>query len=291
VLLLGLAACAPRFDRAPATIDGPRFLAVVSEPPEAVPGARVRLSAVLVDENGPRAAAPAWAFCAAPNPAAEPNTVSQACLLGDAGALRGIAAGVDPLTADAALPSDGCKLFGPEPLPPPAGQPPLRAADPDDTGGYYQPVRVAEAADPVAFGQVRLTCALPSAPASAVQEFRARYRANQNPGLPELALPGGATQVAAGEQVSLLATMSDADAEPYVAWDAAEGAIVDRVEALRLDWFTTQGALEFSTAAAAGGSAQNVWTAPDAAGTAHLWVVLRDDRGGASVRHLAVEVR
>lgn len=291
-LLVALAACQAPFERRPSQLDGPRFLAVKSEPAEATPGTRVSLAALMVDPAGPvTAVAPAWAFCLVDRPAADDNTVSSRCASADAPDLRPFPGGADPLTAAAELPAQGCQVFGPEPPPPPPGEPPLRPADPDSTGGYYQPVRLGWPEDgPVAFGQVRLSCALPSAPLEVAREFRARYRANQNPRLDGLSV--GAAVVAPGERVALTAQWSAQSAEPYVLYDLRSASLVERAESLSLSWFSTGGALESDGARALEGSAAEVgWVAPEAPGMVHLWAVLRDDRGGVDWRYLAVEVR
>lgn len=294
VVLAGAAACQPTFERRPSQVDGKRILAVQSTPAEAKPGAPVTLRALLVDESGPLGGpAPGWAFCVQGRPAADYNTVSQRCLANDVPYVRPFFSGADPFAADALLPSEGCAVFGSEPLPPKPGEQPTRAADPDGTGGYYQPVRVAwPGADPVAFGQVRLSCALPSAPAAAAFEFRDRYRANQNPALGELSLEGGVSAVSAGAQVRLSALADPADLEAFVAYDLKTSTVQDRVEALTVAWFGTRGRFEVdATPMAERGVAVVGWTAPDEPGPASLWAVLRDDRGGVAWRQLAVEVR
>ena len=287
-------ACQPRFDRAPSRVDGPRVLAVRAEPPEAAPGASVTLAPLLVDAAGPLDAATVdWAFCLANRPAADDNTVSARCLPPDSPDLRPIAPGPAPPAATAVLPAEGCQVFGSEPPPPPPGEPPLRPVDPDPSGGYYQPVRLAVAGgEAVAFAQVRLRCALPAAPAPVAQEFRARYVPNRNPHLAELGLAGGATTVAPGGREVLQAAWAPEAAEPFVAFDLASSALVDRVEALRVSWFSTAGTFDADRSAPQGEArAQVGWRAPDAPGPVHLWAVLRDDRGGMGWRHLVVEVR
>jgi hypothetical protein len=291
LIALSLAACQPAFERRASQVDGPRFLAVRAEPAEAAAGATVALTALLVDESGPvLGPAPSWAFCLANRPAADDNTVADACLDDGSPALRPLAAGPGALEAAGALPLEGCQVFGSEPPPPGPGEPPVRPQDPDASGGYYQPVRVEwPGGGRVAFGQVRLACALPSAPAAVVQDFRARYQRNQNPRL--LGLRGAAT-VAPGERVALTAEWASDAAEQYVSYDLARVALADRAEVLRLSWFATLGALEADASGPLEGTEAAVgWRAPDAPGTVHLWAVLRDDRGGMDWRHLALEVR
>ena len=294
LLLAGSVGCQPAFQRTPSLIDAPRILAVRATPAEARPGAGVVVEALLVDPSGPvTATAPGWAFCVKPRPAADYNTISAKCLEEVAPHLRPFSSGADPLRAMATLPLEGCALFGSEPLPPAQDEPPVRPADPDPTGGYYQPVRVSWAGGgPVAFGQVRLQCALPQASANVAQAFRDRYVANHNPILLALELADGATTVAPRAAVRLVGRWDAAEAEAYVAYDLRTSALQDRVEGLRISWFATGGQLDADTGLSADGvSAEVGWIAPAEPGLHHLWAVLRDDRGGMSWRHLALEVR
>ena len=209
---LALAACQQPFDRRPSQVDGQRILAVRAEPAEAPVGTAVTVSALLVAPEGEQAAAPSAAFCLLNRPAADDNTVADQCLEAGASALRSLSAA---LTGP--LPLEGCQRFGSEPPPPAPGEPAVRPQDPDATGGYYQPVRVEwPGGGPLAFGQVRLSCALASAPAAVVQEFRARYRANQNPRLLHLAVPA---TLGPGERIDLTAAWSD---DGGASWQAAD---------------------------------------------------------------------
>jgi hypothetical protein len=74
-------------------------------------------------------------------------------------------------------------------------------------------------------------------------------------------------------------------AEQYVWFDPATRTVAERREAIRIDWFATAGTLGDDTSGrdeSEAGSSEvgNTWTAPDKAGDARLWVVVRDDRGG-----------
>jgi hypothetical protein len=295
VIAVALLGCQPAFDRRPSFIDGARILAVQSVPAEAKVGAMVQLSTLAVDETGPKGGPPvSWDFCVSPKPAADYDTVSSKCFASDSMYLQPVAPSADPFATAAALPAGGCALFGSEPLPPGPGDPPVRPADPDGTGGYYQPVRVSwGAAGPVAFGEVRLSCALPQAPLSVATAFRDGYTLNVNPSVPTVSLAGGATEIAAGAQVRVTASWLAQDAEPYVVYDLTTSMLDARTEVLTVSWFSTLGELEQDMTLAAPGdtSATQTWTAPSAVGAAHLWVVLRDDRGGSSWQHLLVNVR
>jgi hypothetical protein len=289
VLLLCLLAlgCQPPFDRRPSQVEGPRVLAVRSEPAEAPPGGTVSLSALVVDPFGERSVAARWAFCMKRPLLADNNTVAPECAQEESEWIRPVPE-VQELATAAILPADGCQAFGSETPPPPPGQPPLRPMDPDPTGGYYQPVRVVT---PIAtaFGRVRLQCALAQVNADVVRAFRERYTPNQHPLIE--ALEAGAAVVGAGAQVPLRASIGPEQAERYVAYDVASQSLVERQETLRVSWFATAGALALDVGTPDPEGADNVWTAGSQPGVARLWAVLRDDRGGVFWRSVAIEVR
>lgn len=289
VRLLGLAiglgsllcACDDALDQRLAIVHEPRVLAVIAEPAEARPGAMITYSAVLAGPDGALAASPTWAYCLAPKPPTEDNAVSDACLGDAALAPLGTAAQVT-----GTLPADGCLRFGPDT--PPGGFRP-RAAD--ETGGYYQPIRVADDADGLlAFALSRITCTLPTAPPAVAHAYDTMYVANQNPALDPIALE----TVPPDSDVTLTATWPASAAESYLAYDAVTQTLVTRREALRVSWFATGGRLavdatqvgELETAT----SVTTTWHTPSA-GAATLWIVLRDSRGGIAVQTTAVSVR
>jgi hypothetical protein len=92
--------------------------------------------------------------------------------------------------------ADLCRTFGPTPPMPKPGEPNARPADPDFTGGYYQPVRVlapgeSKNAHEYAVGVTRLQCGLPGATQDQAARYAKQHRPNQNPALAELALVRG----------------------------------------------------------------------------------------------------
>ena len=279
--LLVLAGCVDAVDQQVSRIDGPRVLAVVPTPAEAAPRDAVTYAAVVAGPAGPLDGAPlTWAHCTAPKPPTEDNVVAPACV-DDPAALVALGAGA---TITATLPADACATYGPDT--PPGG---FRPRDPDPSGGYYQPVRAAYPDAPIGFGLHRIACDLGDAPPAIVRGFRDRYRRNQHPVLDPLRVAGVAAPavVAPGQAVTLVATWPAEAAEPYVVYDRASVALVDRTETLRVGWFATAGTL----AADATGAGEVGWTAPEAPGPVHLWAVLHDDRGGLAVRDLTIEVR
>jgi hypothetical protein len=83
--------------------------------------------------------------------------------------------------------------------------------------------------------------------------------------------------------------------ERYVWLDTQSRTLSVRRESMRAAWYATAGTLEEERTGKdegePGRDSTNTWTAPGRAGTLHLWVVLRDARGGVGFRALAVRVR
>ena len=290
--VLGASACVDAPDQRLAIVDEPRVVAVIAEPAEARPGATVDYRAVIASPDGPLAAAPAWAYCTSPKPPTEDNVVSTGCVAGDA--LLPLVQGADPASATGTLPMDGCLRFGPDV--PPGG---FRPRDADATGGFYQPVRVDTAAlAPLAFGLSRITCNLANATPEAFRRYALEYVANTNPRIASLALDGAplaaGTHVAADTDVELSVAWPEDAAETYLYYDRDAQVLVDRREALRVSWLTTGGALPVDAAAIAeddrATSARITWRTPSSPATAHVWIVLRDARGGMAVEHAAITV-
>ena len=189
MLALAGAGCAPGFDDRPSQIVGLQFLAVRADPAEAAPGQKIAYTALLVDASGERGdAAIDWAYCSEPKPQAELDDVATSCFVLQADYLTSLGTGPH---AAGALPANACRQFGPDVPDAMPGEPAGRPADPDPSGGYYQPVRLILPADGqylLAAGEARLTCGLPGATSEIFQEFRKGYRPNQNPEIQALSV-------------------------------------------------------------------------------------------------------
>lgn len=274
-------ACLPEPGAPPSLLQGPRVLAIRSEPAEAQPGDTVTLSTLFAGVFGSVAAAEAaWAFCATPKPPAEENSVDVSCLEGGGSTLPGTG-----LSVLATVPADSCALFGPLPPPQQPGAPPPRPRDADATGGYYQPIRV-RTAGLTAFASLRIGCGVASAPIDVAAQYRARYQPNRNPRLlrlsveldghelPSYALPAGAP-------LHLRVRYTKESKERYVLVDPITQTLVERDEELAVSWFATAGS--FSAGRTFGSfesDSETEWTSPEAPGSLTLWAVLRDSRGG-----------
>jgi hypothetical protein len=234
--------------------------------------------------------------------------VARACIAGEPEAIDVSTRGP---SATLTLSNDVCRLFGPDPPPAMAGQPSGRPVDPDSTGGYVQPVRVALADGSIALAFVRLHCGVAGATRDQAAELRRRYHANSHPRIETLtivhedgsfqdAAPGVPLHVAPNEHVTLRASWPDCPdegtcdgAEQYARFDREAGVVLAR-ESLRVSWLGTLGRFrEPRTGRAAAELAtftENDWTAPDAPTTGTIFVVLRDDREGVSWITLPVVV-
>jgi hypothetical protein len=279
-----LLACKPDLGERESLVTRTQVLAIRGEPPEAKPGEPVIYDLLVATPAGPMTAPIAsWAHCTSPKLLTENGAVSAACLRD---AVQPLAEGPPPIAA--AIPDQACAVFGPE-----VTSADLRPRDPDVTGGFYQPIRatVFGPETVIAFGLERIGCRLANAPALVATDFAARYVANKNPELQPLEAP---PRVVRGATVTLRARWSPGSAEPYVAYDLASQTVVQRREWLRVSWFATGGTFEQDRTGRdeheLEAFTENAWTAPATAGTAHLFVVLRDARGGVAFATVPIVV-
>jgi hypothetical protein len=295
---LACAGCRPDFGK-PASLVVPgetRILAVRGEPAEVSASTPVAFTTLVVTHDGADTTSPIdWSFCTSPKPLDENNIVADSCLTEAAVNYFSIATP----SAMGTTPIDVCQRFGPDPPPQETGKPPLRPRDPDVTGGFYQPVRV-ERDRVVAFGLERIICNLASAGAEVAIEFRARYKPNTNPKLASLSV-AGATLVAnqpamipAGKPVTFTASWGAESAEGFPVYDVAAQKLVDHRESMRVSWFATDGTFEHDRTGRGeeemDTTTDNSWTPPTNPGPVHLWVVLRDSRGGVDFQAYELEV-
>lgn len=299
-LLVGLAlfvGCRPEIEDDASRVEGPRILAVRAEPAEARPNEKVTLTALYTDGAAAVAGAPlGWSFCVARKPLAEPGSVDPGCLAGESAVVLGGGSSVV-----ASLAADACRAFGPDRPIAKAGEPAGRPADPDATGGFFQPGLVRGGGASTTLFEVRLRCALPSAPQTISRAFEQRYVANTNPEIATVErvragaveTVGAELRVGAREEVRVrvswpaCAAAPCGGAEPYVSYDSAGRGLVDRREALVVSWLTSAGTwLSPRTGRSENDpvtSTESTFVAP-ASGTGTLFFVLRDARGGVAYR-------
>jgi hypothetical protein len=242
-LLLGVG-CKPDIPGSPSVIDGPRVLAIKSEPAEAAPKATtpttIAWSTLYVGPTGDEDPAVLdWGICTERKALATAGEISPDCLVPSGSALLDLGTGAD---VTGTLPGDGCRQFGPNPPLPGPGEPAPRPTDPDSTGGFYQPLRIA-ANEPEGYqysvGLTRISCGLARVSADQSADFAARYRPNENPALDSVVLgPGGAdaaltddpdttVTVKATSQVTFRASWATCPTEP-ICGDGICGANEDK---------------------------------------------------------------
>lgn len=268
-LLLGVG-CAPPLVDEPWLIGAPRVVAVTIEPPEAAPGAKVTLRAVVAGpaEN----LALRWATCEAPRAFSQNESVNPGCL----------AALADAPAADAVtevqLAFDVCSRFGPDA--PGAG---ARPRDADATGGYFQPVGV-QLGEAASFAFVRLQCRPAGISFEVAQAYAAVAQPNTNPAFALRAevegRPVGFDELVAGAEVELRADWSATPEESFAFIDPSSGELGTQRERYDVSWFVTGGTLDQARSNCGAGR----WQLPRGEGEGTLWAVLRDSRGGVSVR-------
>jgi hypothetical protein len=277
-----LAGCKPDFGAPLALVTEPRVLAVRGVPAEAPPGAMVTWDALVGSSDGV-IAAPAldFAFCRQPKPLTENDVVPPGCVTVDGVEFFGA---TGP-SAAAPLPDDACRLYGPDVPPAMPGAPPLQPRNPDVTGGYYQPVRVA-LGTAVSYDLERLHCNLAGASLALAQQYSARYMPNQHPVLVPLQTSIPLDAIPAGAKVTLTVGWTPESAETYPVLDLAAQALVDHREALRVSYHATAGTFDAERTGRdetdPALTTTNVWTAPSTPGVVHLFLVLRDSRGGTT---------
>ena len=266
ILLLCLVplACIPDLPDDTSTVRDARVLAVQATPAEVRPGLDVKLTALVAGEGRI-----AWGLCNVRKPLTELGPVAQVCI--DRFALGGteVSRLPDGREATATIPGDVCRRFGPAAPPADASGVAGRPVDPDLTGGYYQPLMIANEAGTV-LAQVRVMCGVTGVPNAESVKFTKGYKSNVNPIVESIDLP---ERTARGARIDVHATV---DAPETYLWANPDTRLVEeRRELVTLSWFSTAGS--FADVRSEG---TNTWTAPDVPGPVRLWIVVRDDRGG-----------
>jgi hypothetical protein len=295
--------CIPDIGPPASRLVQPRVLAVRGDPAEISPGASTNLTLYVAGresevsaEISAALANAEWALCSAAKPPVDNNFVSDRCL-NDETAVTPIAA--RGAQVEVQISARACALFGPETPPVLPAEPPGRPRDPDETGGYYQPVRVrVPALGLTALAGVRILCSLPYATPDIAAAYRLQYLPNRNPEVAELRVfeQGSARSfdaISAGAILSMALLPTSGSAETFLRFDPAQQLLQTQTEQLRVSWFAGPGSftLPTTTTDATSPEIRNDWTAPAAAGPALIWAVLRDSRGGVAIISQPVQVR
>jgi hypothetical protein len=316
IFACALAGCTPDFSDATTTVSAPRLLAVAGTPAEGPPGSTFTLRALYDDGEGPAdAGSVEWATCLLQKPLGDPGSVNPACL-GDlaTGMLR---LGVGDVVKGA-VPTNACELFGPESLPPLPGQPSARPTDPDSTGGYYLPIRVTAGGNDDSVAFERIACQPSGILESAFAAFSTGYILNENPVVSALSrfgeagtatairpdAPGSkpAITIEPGAVTSLRAEWPSCPATPAACHGAETYLLIDEStrnlttsrESMVASWYSSAGSFLLDRVGRDGSdvtsSVVNTWTAPTVTGVVHVWVVLRDARGGVGWESYTLDV-
>jgi hypothetical protein len=84
-------------------------------------------------------------------------------------------------------------------------------------------------------------------------------------------------------------------AERFVNFDLSSQTVVDQREGIHVSWYATAGIFDQDRTGRAGtddaSTSDDGWTAPSSAGLVHLWIVLRDDRGGIGWAEYVLDVK
>jgi hypothetical protein len=212
--------CVPNVEDTDSLVVKPRVLAVRALPAEAAPRDMISYEALYADGSGTLTEGPLdWAFCIARPPLADLGPIDTTCLNATGDSLAPVGEGLQTMGT---LPEDACRRFGPDRPAPVGDEPAGRPADPDPTGGFYQPVRVldSELRDFTLF-ESRIMCALAGVTQNQFVEFNTRYRPNQNPAVDVLEVgeqtvsPLGevaALPVKPGQRLALRLSWSDCSA-------------------------------------------------------------------------------
>jgi hypothetical protein len=308
-------ACTPTFTDETAIVSSPRLLAVQAVPAEGALGTRFALTALYVDQNGPHDPSDIdWATCLLQKPLGEPGPINESCFVDASRELVPLGRGG---VVHGTIPQDACQLFGPDSPPPQMGQPSARPTDPDTTGGFYLPIRTKSDNAQWSTALERIACQPSGVTQSVSLGFTNGYRLNANPSISALSRvdeDGGVSPIAPdgaglpavtakeGERVELRVewptcsgTGACGGAESYLYIDPASKQLVTRRESIVASWYASAGAFDEDRSgrseADPATSATNTWTAPSTSGTAHLWIVLRDARGGVGWAAYTVTVQ
>lgn len=319
-------ACKPNLADSVSIVTTARVLAVRSEndagEAEFAAGESFDMTALNIDAFGAVSPSPLkWAFCNDPKPLAELGPVSPQCLDFAGNWFTPLGVGNQ---VEASMPETACQLFGPE-----AVSPQQRPVDPDPTGGYYQPVQLlapGSGAPMVTIDEARIVCTLASPSEDVRAQFKMEYVRNRNPAIASMGVIDAGTwasasdenapqnRVAVGQRVVLEVAWPECDppaapdggagpaeyvpcdgAEHYLLFDTASQALVDQREAIAVAWYATGGVFDVDRSGRAGvelvTSSDNGWKAPSVAGPVTMWVVLRDERGGAGWQEYDIDVR
>jgi hypothetical protein len=245
-------------------VSGLRILGAQAEPPEAMPGDTVKLTAWVVDTKSASVDV-TWSACMLPS-----NGLANAgCTDGSGNGLVAIGSGA---TSSFVVPPIEAETLGPT----------------DATNGVYLPLVIhARAGDDSADAIYRLRITVAAVPGCTLfPPFDPGCGPNHNPSIDRIdPLSDEGTPIVTHEGVSwaMIARYSADSAEEY---EIPSTTMPDVFERLITQWFATAGTFPNQPV---GGTAVQKLTMdralPPSGGTIDLWVVGHDERGGSTMAH------
>jgi hypothetical protein len=216
LLAFAASGCVPDFDTDLSELTEPRVLAIAATPAETQSAKPVSLTALVAVPEGQTAPRLDWTMCLSRKPLTELGPVNPRCFEPDdgSGAVLDLGRGA---TVTATLDKDVCKLFGPLRPSPNGSEAAGRPADPDITGGFYQPF-VARLGSASTLGSVRLDCDLANVDRDEAFNYRQRYRVNETP------------------RIASIARVNDSALDPLLADDAPLRVSPGSSIELRVSW-------------------------------------------------------
>lgn len=264
VLLLCVAGCSvPDLSEA-SFVQGLRVLVVQAEPPEALPGDAVTLTAFAVDTRG-NAIDHTWSYCTLPSN----GIANNGCTDGSGNGIVGIGSGA---TLAFTMPALDPASFG----------------APDATNGVYLPIILHTSAGGDTIDTIyRLRARVPEfIPPGCT--LRAPYDPhcgpNVNPSISEIDPLADDTLTTDTHKDQFWSLLPHAGAaEEYAIPGSSMPTVFER---LTVQWFATAGSFPDTPV---GGTAVQKWTLdralPPSGGAIDLWAVVHDERGGTGITH------
>jgi hypothetical protein len=316
---LAAAACSKPPDVPASRIVGERVIGVQSNPAEVGAGDTVSWTAIVASPDGfVKKGHIDWSMCMRPRGPSDPITVSPACL-GEPENLPPVPDGGTPLgpalvdldshglSVEGDVSIDACTLLGSEVPTMDLNGNVQRPPDADVTGGYQMAVRLLlqlKHGHDESFARQRIHCRLNSAPGDVAQEYAARYVLNENPGVHSVSVDGHELRASGTppsidvtkRDLTLVAHWRESARETYLLFDPISHKLVDRDELLEVAWFTDAGEFDVDRTNPDGvnedkSHSTNVLHIDPKKTTAHVWVLLRDDRGGMGYELLTIHVK
>ncbi len=292
--------CVPIVEEDPSRVREGQILAIQFEPAEAEPKETASATALVVKASEASAVSVDFDLCLARKALSELGPVAPECVgtgVKDDKVATPLGSGSN---VSFAVPEQACRLFGPQRPPAEPGQPPGRPADPDASGGYYQPV-VARS-DDTALGGLRLDCGLPGASQAQVAEYNRNHQDNVNPKSTsvKLRVGSGPWQEVPLDSDIALSLPRDSAIVIRAEWSAPDSyqilspedrQLKEQTENYLVSFYSTVGRfVNHRVIADSRERADAQWQSPESRERVDFWVIARDGRGGVGWATFVLDV-